>query len=293
MIVCFDLKNFEYPCTNTMFSFIVVEKKQNTNKKTKQVLLVTGGWHGSRIRIYDISNIKDSKLYQAHQIAIEYSLSDTEYREYWNHGCIVLSDKLCMKQLDCSMTAPRKYVCHRCNLQGHWMKECPTIGDPNFDKNDDTDGDGNGDGKDKKNMNDISYCWREIKFLLFGGFHNKPFDQSFVIVTSYFRARKEKRSAKGLSKKSLQIKTKFDKIIPRFCSKSKDITKYYGFSMQQINNKHYLLFGGSVSNESANNCYSDCIFSLKINDDDIIENQSHKSQTRITFEQLNWVKFMI
>ena len=29
---------------------------------------------------------------------------------------------------------PTNYICHRCNKKGHWIYECPTNGDPKFDR---------------------------------------------------------------------------------------------------------------------------------------------------------------
>ncbi|PKI41547.1 hypothetical protein CRG98_038058 [Punica granatum] len=30
-------------------------------------------------------------------------------------------------------TPPKGYVCHRCNVSGHFIQHCPTNGDPNYD----------------------------------------------------------------------------------------------------------------------------------------------------------------
>ena len=29
---------------------------------------------------------------------------------------------------------PPGYVCHRCHVSGHWIQDCPTNGDPKYDK---------------------------------------------------------------------------------------------------------------------------------------------------------------
>ena len=39
------------------------------------------------------------------------------------------------KQQDYSKPPPANYICHRCHVPGHWIKNCPTNGDPTFDKN--------------------------------------------------------------------------------------------------------------------------------------------------------------
>ena len=144
---------------------------------------------------------------------------------------------------------------------------------------------GNGKETEKNgDYNESETHWRQIRFLLFGGFHNKPFDCSFVIVTTYFRSRQEKLKQKITSglKKNLGIETKCDVIKPQFCDISEKIDKYYGFSLQAMSDKHYLLFGGTIGNN-----YSDKIFSLKL---DFDENGSQNNNDfKITFKQLHWV----
>ena len=29
---------------------------------------------------------------------------------------------------------PPGYICHRCHVSGHWIQDCPTNGDPKYDK---------------------------------------------------------------------------------------------------------------------------------------------------------------
>ena len=37
------------------------------------------------------------------------------------------------QQQDYTKPPPANYICHRCGIPGHWIKNCPTNGNPNFD----------------------------------------------------------------------------------------------------------------------------------------------------------------
>ena len=180
-------------------------------------MIISGGWHGSRVLIFNIAKIEEPIEYGVRSIGNTFV--NIDHREYWNHGCIILDVK-------------------------------------------------------KINIG-VSVVWYQVTMLLFGGWHNNPFKDSFLMMIIYFpsdlkgftqvRPDSSKRVAKTKIELSKTPKTKLicidcERQI-RFEGNSKNIGKYFGFSVQKLSSRHYLLFGGC--NNSFDN-YTDSIYSLEI-----------------------------